>query len=114
MSESKAMVLGCSGTRLTPEERDFYRGERPWGFILFGRNVAERQQIRDLCAELRDCIGRPDAPVFIDQEGGRVQRLRPPLAPNYPAGASVGALYAQDHEAGLRQCSTCRSKAPMM
>jgi beta-N-acetylhexosaminidase len=102
MSESKAMILGCSGTRMTPEERDFYRGERPWGFILFARNVAERQQVRDLCAELRDSIGRPNAPVFIDQEGGRVQRLRPPLAPNYPAGTALGALYAQDREAGLR------------
>src|SRR5688500_3567584 len=102
MSESKAMILGCAGTRLTAEEKAFYRGERPWGFILFARNVAEKQQIRDLCAEMRDAVGRPDAPVFIDQEGGRVQRLRPPLAPNYPAGAAVGALYKQDREAGLR------------
>jgi beta-N-acetylhexosaminidase len=51
---------------------------------------------------MRDCVGRADAPVFIDQEGGRVQRIRPPLAPNYPAGAALGALWQQDHDAGER------------
>ena len=102
MSESKAMILGAAGTRLTAEETAFYRGERPWGFILFARNIAEPQQIRDLVAEMRDCVGRPDAPVFIDQEGGRVQRLRPPLAQSYPPAASVGAVYRADAEAGER------------
>jgi beta-N-acetylhexosaminidase len=84
MTESKAMILGCSGLSLTAEEQIFFRAERPWAFILFARNVSEPQQIRDLCAAMRDCVGRADAPVFIDQEGGRVQRLRPPLAPTYP------------------------------
>jgi beta-N-acetylhexosaminidase len=102
MSESKAMILGCSGRRLTAEEARFYRGERPWGFILFARNIGEAEEIRDLVAALREAVGRPAAPVFIDQEGGRVQRIRPPLAPNYPAGAALGALYRQDREAGLR------------
>lgn len=102
MSESKAMILGAAGRALTPEEIAFYRGERPWGFILFARNVAEPQQIRDLVAAMRDCVGNEDAPVFIDQEGGRVQRLRPPLAPNYPSGAALGALYRKDRQAGLR------------
>ena len=102
MSESKAMILGCSGKRLTPEEASFYRGERPWGFILFARNIGEADEIRDLVAGLREAVGRPAAPVFIDQEGGRVQRIRPPLAPNYPAGGALGALYRQDREAGLR------------
>ena len=64
--------------------------------------LANREQIKDLVQALRDSVGRPSAPVFIDQEGGRVQRLRPPLAPNYPAGAALGALYRQDKEAGLR------------
>ncbi len=58
--------------------------------------------MRDLVAGLRDSVGRPEAPVFIDQEGGRVQRLRPPIAPNYPAGAAFGELYRRDREAGLR------------
>ena len=82
MSESKAVVIGVSGTELTIEERNFFREHKPWGFILFARNCKEANQISDLNAAMRDAIGEPDAPVFIDQEGGRVQRLRPPLAPN--------------------------------
>jgi len=102
MNESKRMILGASGLGLTPDEIAFYRDERPWGFILFARNVGEAAQLRDLTAAMRDCVGRPDAPVFIDQEGGRVQRLRPPLAPNYPPAAALGELHRRDREAGLR------------
>ncbi|MDX8523831.1 beta-N-acetylhexosaminidase [Mesorhizobium sp. MSK_1335] len=102
MSESKSMILGCAGKSLTEDEIRFYRDEHPWGFILFARNIGEAGQIRDLVASMRDCVGRPDAPVFIDQEGGRVQRLRPPLAPNYPAGGALGALWRDDREAGSR------------
>jgi beta-N-acetylhexosaminidase len=102
MSESKAVILGCAGKSLSADEASFYRGERPWGFILFARNIGEPAEISDLVAGLRDSVGRPDAPVFIDQEGGRVQRLRPPVAPNYPAGSALGALYRSDREAGLR------------
>jgi beta-N-acetylhexosaminidase len=102
MTESKSMILGCHGRSLSREEVRFYRGECPWGFILFARNISEPEQIRDLVAEMRDCVNRPDAPVFIDQEGGRVQRLRPPLAPNYPAGAALGALWQDDHDVGER------------
>jgi beta-N-acetylhexosaminidase len=102
MTESKSMILGCAGKSLTPEEIRFYRGERPWGFILFARNIGETGQIRDLVASMRDAVGRPEAPVFIDQEGGRVQRLRPPLAPNYPPGGALGALWRNDREAGTR------------
>ena len=102
MSESKAIILGASGTTLTPDEIAFFRDERPWGFIVFARNIASVEQLRDLAAAMRDCSGRPDAPVFVDQEGGRVQRLRPPLAPNYPTGAALGALYRHDRQAGLR------------
>jgi len=102
MTESKSMILGCAGKTLSREEIRFYRGECPWGFILFARNVSEPEQIRDLVAEMRDCVGRPGAPVFVDQEGGRVQRLRPPLAPDYPAAAAIGALWRDDHDAGAR------------
>ena len=102
MTESKSMILGCHGKSLSREEVRFYRGECPWGFILFARNIGEPEQIRDLVAEMRDCVNRPDAPVFIDQEGGRVQRIRPPLAPNYPAGGALGAIWQDDHEAGER------------
>ena len=102
MSESKAFITGVSSTRLTADEAAFLADERPWGFILFARNVADTGQVRDLVAALRDAASRPDAPVFIDQEGGRVQRLRAPLAPDYPPGAAIGAIHRRDAEAGLR------------
>ncbi len=102
MSESKAIILGSSGTTLTADEIGFYRDERPWGFILFARNIREAQQVRDLVAAMRECTDNPDAPVFIDQEGGRVQRLRPPLAPDYPPASALGALYRHDEQVGLR------------
>lgn len=102
MSESKAMILGAAGTELSAEEIAFYRGEKPWGFILFARNVREPAQLADLVAAMRDSVGRPEAPVFIDQEGGRVQRLRPPMAPDYPDAATLGRLYAGDRAGGLR------------
>ena len=102
MSESKAIILGCAGKSVSKDEIDFYRGEQPWGFILFARNIGEPAEIADLVAGLRDSVGRPDAPVFIDQEGGRVQRIGRPLSPNYPAGAALGALYRSDRDAGLR------------
>lgn len=102
MTESKAVIFGCSGLSLTDEERALFRGEKPWGYILFARNVSEPDQIRDLVADMRDSCGFPDAPVFIDQEGGRVQRLRPPIAAEYPPGATLGAVYQKDPEAGKR------------
>ena len=109
MSESLAMISGCLGTELTAEELAFFADQRPWGFILFGRNLKEANQISDLTAAFRDAVGRPGAPVFIDQEGGRVQRLRPPLAPNYPSGASLGAIYKQSAQAG-RQAARILSR----
>lgn len=102
MSESKAFISGCKGLSLTDEERRFFDGERPWGFILFGRNIGEENQISDLVAALRDSIGNPSAPVLIDQEGGRVQRIRPPLVQQYPNGAAIGEIYRRDREQGLR------------
>lgn len=102
MSESKAFISGCKGLSLSSEERSFFDGERPWGFILFGRNIGEEQQICDLVAALRDSIGNPAAPVLIDQEGGRVQRIRPPLVQQYPNGAAIGEIYRRDAEGGLR------------
>jgi beta-N-acetylhexosaminidase len=101
MSESKAMIIGVAGTELTAYEKAFFAEHRPWGFILFARSLKEENQIKDLNAALRDSIGNPDAPIFIDQEGGRVQRLRPPLAPNYPPACVLGDLYARDRQAGL-------------
>ena len=102
MTESKAFISGCKGLSLTSDEISFFRDERPWGFILFGRNIGEAPQIADLTASMRDAIGRPDAPVLIDQEGGRVQRIRPPVADQYPNAAALGEIYRRDRELGLR------------
>jgi beta-N-acetylhexosaminidase len=75
---------------LTPEERAFFREARPWGVILFRRNIETPVQTRALVDALRDCLGRDDAPVLIDQEGGRVQRLGPPHWPRYPTARAYG------------------------
>ncbi len=74
-----ATILGCLGHALSANETRFFQQADPFGFILFDRNLETPDQIRALCDSLRDAVGR-DAPILIDQEGGRVQRLRPPLA----------------------------------
>ncbi len=102
MTDTKAMILGCSGLTLTQDEIALYKAERPWGFILFGRNIGDAQQITDLVASMRDAVGRPDAPVLIDQEGGRVQRIRPPLLQSYPNAQALGEIYLRDKVQGLR------------
>ena len=89
---SRALILGCSGPRLTPEEAAFFRDVQPWGFILFKRNIGAPDAVRALTEALRATVGRADAPVLIDQEGGRVQRMGPPHWPRYPAGARFGRL----------------------
>src|SRR4051794_16463848 len=80
-----AVILGIAGERLSPAERRFFAGSDPLGFVLFRRNCASRDQLRALVDELRQAVGRADAPVLIDQEGGRVARLRPPEWRTYPA-----------------------------
>jgi beta-N-acetylhexosaminidase len=95
-----AFIAGCSGLVLTPDERAFFRDAEPWGFILFKRNIETPGQVAALTADLRASVGRADAPVLIDQEGGRVQRMRPPLWPAYPAGRAYGQLYARDPVVG--------------
>ncbi len=85
-----ACILGCSGPVLTVEEAAFFRDARPWGFILFRRNVETPDQVRRLVDDLRATVGREDAPVLIDQEGGRVRRLRPPHWPDYPPARAYG------------------------
>src|SRR5882672_8068369 len=97
----RAFITGIAGTELSAAEREFIVTERPWGFILFKRNVANPSQIAALNAELRTVLGDADAPVLIDQEGGRVQRLGPPNWPAYPPGAAYGRLYDRDRAAGL-------------
>ena len=89
----KAFIAGVAGTELSTEERSFFRSERPWGFILFKRNVETPTQIAALTEQLREALGEPEVAIFIDQEGGRVQRLGPPHWSSYPAGAVFGQLY---------------------
>jgi beta-N-acetylhexosaminidase len=98
---NRAFITGISGTELNDAEREFIRSERPWGFILFKRNIDTPEQVMTLVQELRSIIGDPDAPVLIDQEGGRVQRFGPPHWPVYPAGAVFGTLYDIDRGLGL-------------
>jgi len=86
------VVLGCAGERLSPEERRFFAAADPLGFVLFRRNCRVPGQLRELVAELRGSVGRDDAPLLIDQEGGRVARLRPPQWHAYPAAAQIAAL----------------------
>jgi beta-N-acetylhexosaminidase len=94
--KTRAFIAGCAGLELTPDEVAFFKEADPWGFILFRRNVADREQVRALCASLRDAVGRADAPILIDQEGGRVQRMGPPHWPKYPAGGAYGRVHAND------------------
>jgi beta-N-acetylhexosaminidase len=74
---ARSVIFGCRGPTLDPDERDFLREAAPWGFILFARNIDTPEQVRTLTGALRDTVGR-DAPVLIDQEGGRVARMRSP------------------------------------
>ncbi|MGQ9371813.1 beta-N-acetylhexosaminidase [Azospirillum sp. A39] len=96
----RAIVLGCAGPALDREERAFLRDADPFGFILFRRNCETPDQVRALVADLREAAGRPDAPVLIDQEGGRVARLRPPHWPAHPPARAFGALAERAPAAG--------------
>ena len=97
----RAFITGVSGPELNDAEREFIRAERPWGFILFKRNIEAPDQVSRLVQELRSVVDRAEAPILIDQEGGRVQRLGPPHWPVYPTGAAFGALYDLDPALGL-------------
>jgi beta-N-acetylhexosaminidase len=87
MSPPRAAIIGLSGPLLLPEEADLLRRQRPAGVILFGRNVQDPAQLAALTAAIREELGA-DAPVLVDQEGGRVARLRPPHWPTFPPAAS--------------------------
>ena len=102
MSETEAtahlfapVIFGLAGARLSADERDFFRVSNPLGFILFARNCQRPEQVRTLTGELRDCLGR-DAPILIDQEGGRVTRLGPPHWRQPPPAAVFGKVFQRD------------------
>jgi beta-N-acetylhexosaminidase len=93
-------AFGLRQPKLDANTRDFFRDAQPWAFILFREACASRAQVAQLCAELRDAVGR-DAIVWIDQEGGRVARLRPPEWPAWPAPLRYGEVHARNAQAGL-------------
>ncbi|HYL32270.1 MAG TPA: beta-N-acetylhexosaminidase [Stellaceae bacterium] len=92
--EPRAAIFGCAGLALSEAERDFFRSANPLGFILFQRNCADPDQVRALVGSLRDCVSAPEAPILIDQEGGRVARLKPPHWREYPAAGTLAAASA--------------------
>jgi beta-N-acetylhexosaminidase len=89
-NDVRAFIGACSGPRFTDDEKAFFARWQPWGLIVFGRNIVDRPQVAALVAEFRATVGRPDAPVLVDQEGGRVQRLTGPHWPVYPAASAFG------------------------
>lgn len=97
---SRAFITGLAGLTISANERAFLREAAPWGGILFKRNISTPQQVTDLVRDFRDALGW-EAPVLIDQEGGRVQRLGPPHWPVYPPGGRYGAIYDRDPTSGL-------------
>jgi len=97
-------IYGCAGTSLSATEKAFFREARPWGFILFARNISDSEQVRALVAELREALGDEKTPILIDQEGGRVTRLKPPHWRERPPAARFGELYARDQESGWDAC----------
>ena len=93
-----AAIYGCAGLSLSAAEEAFFRAANPFGFILFARNCEAPDQVRDLVVALRATVGRPDAPVLIDQEGGRVARLKPPHWRNAPPASFFGRLASHDRQ----------------
>lgn len=98
----RAIILGCAGEALSPDERRFFAAADPVGFILFRRNCRSPDQVRRLTSALREAVGREDAPILIDQEGGRVGRLGPPHWRVYPPAAALGCLPQADGELAAR------------
>jgi len=108
---ARAVIFGCEGLAVTDWERDFFARVDPLGFILFARNCETPEQVRTLVADLRTCIGRADAPVLIDQEGGRVARLKPPHWRAAPAPAHFGAMAPGDLD---RACEAVQLNARLL
>src|SRR6476646_6132195 len=97
---SRAFITGLAGLSVSANERAFLRETRPWGLIIFKRNVSTPSQVAELAQSFREAVGW-HAPVLVDQEGGRVQRLGPPVWPAYPPGARYGDLYDREPTVGI-------------
>ena len=103
MPHPRACIISVSGPDLQEEERAFLASADPWGVILMGRSCVAAAQVTGLVRDIWDALGR-ECLVFIDQEGGRVARLKPPEWPAFPAAAVYGALYEQDPDLGSEAC----------
>ena len=99
--EPRAVIFGAAGPALNDEEKKFFRSADPLGFILFARNCENPAQVKSLVKDLRETVGREDAPVLIDQEGGRVARLKPPHWPEYPPASAIAAAKNPEEAAFL-------------
>ncbi len=100
---ARAVIFGCAGLQLSVQERDFFNEAQPWGFILFARNVQTPAQVKALCVELQECVAHT-ALIFVDQEGGRVQRLGPPYWQKFPPARIFADLYTIDKARARRAC----------
>jgi len=98
VKKPRACILGVAGTELSNWEKGFFREADPYGFILFARNVEDRNQVRALTASLRETVGNSNVPIFVDQEGGRVMRLKPPHWRKIPAAGVLGELFDSNPE----------------
>jgi beta-N-acetylhexosaminidase len=98
---ARALIVGCAGPTLSAAEREFLARVKPWGLILFKRNIESPAQVSVLIQEFRGVVGYRKAPVLIDQEGGRVQRLAPPQWPDFPPAARFGDAYGRDRARGM-------------
>lgn len=99
-----AVIFGCAGKSLSKEEKKFFTAVNPVGFILFARNIETPDQVKALIADLRACTDRPDAPVLVDQEGGRVARLKPPYWSVFPAQKAFGDWDGLDKDVARELC----------
>ncbi|MEH6404999.1 MAG: beta-N-acetylhexosaminidase [Sneathiella sp.] len=102
LSHVKSVIFSCVGLKVTEAEREFFEQENPFGFILFARNVDNPDQLKKLTDDLRGAVGRPDAPVLVDQEGGRVLRLKAPHWFEAPAFGKLGKLFEKNSEQGIQ------------
>ncbi len=96
MADTAPVIFGLKGLSLSDDEAAFFHDARPWGIILFARNIESAAQLRALTDDLREKSGNQNLPILIDQEGGRVARVKPPLAPLYPPMGLYGEMYKTD------------------
>lgn len=106
VKKPRACILGIAGTELGNWEKGFLREADPFGFILFARNIENRDQVRALIDELREAVGNSNVPILVDQEGGRVMRLKPPQWRNIPPAGVFGDLFDRDADDGREAAYT--------